>query len=185
VRDGNYPLLPRPTILDNTNWKKPNGEPARLYFWHDATQFNGYPYITANQSGFKLSRNFCCGDIYLPPFSIGVDPGTLIAVVSFRAPADGALLIVYSFMHLDCHGGNGINYYVDYNGKRMRNLATGLLKSSSCDTPDTTGSQVIPKVRVKVGDRINFIIDDNGDYSYDTSALTAKITYTPDLPPPP
>jgi hypothetical protein len=185
VRDGNYQPLPKPTILDE-NWTS-NGKPVKIYYWHDASQFNGYPYIAANQSRAELSRGGCCGAIFQPPFSMMVDPGTLLPVVSFLAPYDGVVLINYSFTHIDCHGGNGINYYVDFNGRgrKTKNLASGHLQSSSCETPDTTGSQVFPHVRVNTGDRINFIIDNNGEYQYDSSALTARVTYVPVPPPPP
>jgi hypothetical protein len=174
IRDGNYALLP--DVLLSQDWQD-NGTPAKVFYWHDAAQFNGYPYIGANTTNDVLSRGGCCGDIFLPAHSLIIDSGTLLPVLAFRSPVDGPVTIEYTFTHIDCHGGNGINYYVDVQHRRKyRNLATGLLKSASCDSPATTGDQIIPDVQVKSGDRIYFIIDNNGDYTFDQSALRARVS---------
>lgn len=175
LRDGAYTLLPEVTPVDL--WQTDDGTTVTLSLWNNPDLV--YPVISANTTTTRLHRNYCCGNVYLAPRSIFVDPGTQVAVLSFLAPTGGQATVTYSFTDIDCHGGNGINWYVDKNSGLQRDLASGFLQSTNCDDSQyaTTGLQTL-SVRVKKGDRINFIIENAGDYFFDSSELTATISLT-------
>ena len=175
LRDGAYTLLPEVIPVDV--WQTDNGTAVTLSVWYNPDL--GYPAISANRTNARLHRDYCCGNVYLAPRSIFVDPGTQVAVLSFLAPIGGQTTVTYSFTDIDCHGGNGINWYVDKNSGLQRDLASGFLQSINCDDSQyaTTGLQTL-SVRVKRGDRINFIIENGGDYTFDSSELTATISLT-------
>lgn len=177
-RDGNYALLPE-TFTDDNEWQLPDGSFATLYFWDNTNR--QYPYVSANETDQMLARtNGCCGPVYLPPKHLFIDTGSQMTVLSFLAPMTGTISVAYSFTHIDCHGGNGINWYVDKNSGLKKDLAHGSVYTLEiyCDPSQyATAKGTIKRVKVKKGDRINFIEDNNGDSLFDSSAVTAKIKY--------
>ena len=175
ARDGNYALLPLAST-DAADWQNDGGTTVPLDYWSNPG-FN-YPLISANTTRKRLHRDYGYGNVYLAPKSLFIDPGYQVAVVSFLSPKRGTATVTYSFTDIDCHGGNGIDWYVDKNSGLTRDLASGVLASTNCDDTQyaTTGVQQL-QVKVRKGDRINFIIDDAGDYTFDSSAMTATVSF--------
>ena len=175
--DGNYTLLPKAST--DTNWKNGAGNTVTLNYWSNPGFF--YPLISANTAKGRLHRDYGHGPVYLPAKSIFVDPGTQIAVLSFRSPTTGAATVDFSFTDIDCHGGNGINVYVIKDSAGVETSLYGgsvFSDSSHCAASKyaSTGAQSVP-VSLKKGDRITFIVGNNGDYSYDSTAITASVSF--------
>lgn len=175
TRDGHYTLLPH-VDEDDADWLTDRGKAVPVFTWD--TDGPSYPFIGANTTNKNLHRNYCCGDVVLPARSMFEDPGTQIGVLSFLSPRKGVATVTYSFTDIDCHGGNGIEWYVDKNSGLKKDLDSGFLQSTACDFSQyaTTGLKTL-HVRVKRGDRINFIIDNAGDYTFDSSAFTADVSF--------
>jgi hypothetical protein len=96
-------------------------------------------------------------------------------VVSFLVPKSGTVTVKYSFTDIDPYGGNGVNWYVDLNSGVAGDLYSGTIDSTPGHA-STTGKQSF-QIAVSQGDRLNFIIDANGNYDFDSTAMTAIITY--------
>ena len=92
-----------------------------------------------------------------------------LVVLSWLSQATTNLNIDFSFSDLDPNGGNGIAWFVEVNN------SSNTLNSGAIGNGGATGSMNLSNVAVKAGDRINFVIDPNGDYSYDSTRITATI----------
>ncbi len=177
TRDGNYTLLPisEPTDAPWYDW----GEPLVLDRWYPQP-VDVCPCIgPVNKFARPLVSNFGAGPIIAPPRSITEHPSSSSdigdTVVSFLVPKTGAVTVKYSFTDIDPYGGNGVNWYVDLNSGVAGDLYSGMIDSTPGHV-GTTGKQSF-QIAVSQGDRLNFIIDSNGDYSFDSTAMTAIITY--------
>jgi len=174
TRDGNYTLMPS-SSPSGTQWYK-GTTPVAVSIWTQSgpgTSAN----IAANKRGAALTTNFCCGTVTWAKHSLYMNPAEPgDDVVSFLAPRSGAVTITYSFTDMDPYGGNGIRWYVDLNAGTTADLASGALDSTSAASLATTGVQTI-NISVHKGDRVNFIVDSNGDAAFDSTAVTATVAY--------
>lgn len=166
VRDGSYVLLPT------------NSDPRPL--WNPATPYwnlNGsqLPAIGVNRSGAAipivppfLPFSWPDGVVWLHPTD------SRIAVVSWLSPVSGPVDIDFTIADIDPNGGNGVRWYLDLND------SSGELISGALAAGQSAGAQSLVDVQVNVGDRINFVIDANGDFGFDSASLIATISYVPE-----
>jgi uncharacterized repeat protein (TIGR03803 family) len=173
-RDGNYSLLPY-VEPSGTQWYE-NDEPIKLSMWFSYPDNANGPCMFANKDHSQLTE--LNGEIALPPLSIYEHPSTLSGtsdtVLTFLAPNAGEVKVTYSFTHIDADGGQGIDWYIDLNSGVNGDLYSGYLP---CCKVNGTGPLHFD-VEVKKGDRINFIVAaHNGDFDYDSTALTASVDY--------
>jgi hypothetical protein len=177
TRDGNYMLLTYVEEAGNVDWSY-WGKLIALPGWFSQPTAAFCPYITANQFSMPLEVNFGAGPIIVPARSIIGHPSTTSdvgdTVVSFLVPKAGTVTVTYSFTDIDPYGGNGVNWYVDLNSGAAGDLYSGTVDS----TPGHVGTATKSfQIAVSQGDRLNFIIDSNGDYGFDSTAVRATITY--------
>jgi hypothetical protein len=174
TRDGNYALMPS-TSPSGAQWYRGKAK-AKVTIWTQSGP-DSSANMAANKNAMAQTANFCCGTVTWPAHSIYANPSSPgDDVLSFLAPKTGTATVQFSFTDIDPYGGNGIRWYVDLNAGTSGDLASGSLDSTSPSSLSTTGVQsiVVPVVK---GDRINFIIDADGDDSFDSTAITATITY--------
>lgn len=177
TRDGNYTLLP---ISEPTD--------ATWYNWGDAFVPNRwYPQPVdvcpcigpVNKLTIPLVSNFGFGPIIAPARSIIEHPSSSSdvgdTVISFLVPKAGTVTVTYSFTDIDPYGGNGVNWYVDLNSGVSGDLYWGTVDSTPGHL-STTGDKKF-QVTVAEGDRLNFIIDSNGNFDFDSTAMRAIIAY--------
>jgi len=177
TRDGDYTLLTF-TAPPSPGWSDGSGPVAETY-WFVTASNEVCPCLGANQLAVPLTTNYCCGPVILPAGSIFEHPSTLgdlgDTVLSFLVFMSGTVTVNYSFTDIDPYGGNGINWYVDLNSGVAGDLFSGTVDSTPGHI-STTGPQSF-RLQVIKGDRINFVIDANGDASYDSTAIRASVTY--------
>jgi hypothetical protein len=177
TRDGNYMLLPYNVPTGSATWYD-WGKPILLPPWFSESDASSCPCIYANQFSIPLIVNLGFGPIVLPARSIGEHPSTTSTVgdtvLSFLAPKAGTVAVTYSFTDIDPYGGNGVNWYVDLNSGAAGDLYSGTVDSTPGHVGATTGSfQIV----VSQGDRLNFIIDSNNNYDFDTTAVRVTVAY--------
>jgi hypothetical protein len=170
MRDGNYTLLP--TFTDAAGTWIPSNPGA----W---TLVGTIPEIGVNQTGSDAT--FVPGPgskaFTWPNNTMSVHPGpgpADLVVLSWLSPASSLLNINFSFSSLDPNGGNGIAWFVDLN-------ATDLSWGSYPDG-GASGMMTLNNIFVNAGDRINFIVDPNGDFFFDSTQVTAMISSVAGVP---
>jgi hypothetical protein len=94
-----------------------------------------------------------------------------IVVVGWRAPSAGKARISWEVADRDGGGGNGVVWYVDLRTA----TAHWKLASGTVENGGRTDMQVLPLLAVSAGDRIFFVIDPNGEYSWDSTRLVARV----------
>ena len=177
TRDGNYMLLPynEPSASPWYNW----GEPISVPGWFSQPSDLLCPCIGANKLTIPLVENLGFGPIIGPARSILEHPSVTSnvgdTVVSFLVPQAGTVTVTYSFTDIDPYGGNGIDWYVDLNSGLSGDLYSGTVDSTPGHL-STTGDKKF-QVTVAEGDRLNFIIDSNGNFDFDSTAMRAIIAY--------
>jgi hypothetical protein len=177
TRDGNYLLLPNNGPSGSTwyNW----GEPNSLPMWFSQPNTVLCPCIGANKLTIPLVSNFGFGPIVGPPRSILEHPSVTSdvgdTVLSFLVPKAGTVTVTFSFTDIDPYGGNGIDWYVDLNSGLAGDLYSGTVDSTPGHL-STTGDKKF-QIIVAEGDRLNFIIDSNGNFDFDSTAMRAIIAY--------
>jgi hypothetical protein len=72
------------------------------------------------------------------------------------------------------NGGNGIRWFLE------KNNASSTIRSGTLGNGSASGSQTVTGLAVVPGDRINFIVDPNGDYSFDSTRIAGSITIIPE-----
>ena len=161
-RDGDYPLLDVRSG-DNQPWSPPPGD---AFFGAAAD----YVWIGANLTGSELTL----AKAHWPADTIAAHPpGVGLVVLSWQAPSDGVADVDYGFADADPGGAGGIRWYVEHNDQ-AQTLDTGVVAEG--------GATVLMHrdgVVVKAGDRINFIVDPNGEFSGDTTIVHAAVTLRP------
>jgi len=165
VRDGNYTLV-NDYGLQSTTW-----DPA-VYCWTF-----GYAGFCANNSGAPI--NFI-GNAYAfqwPDATLAIHPPQNgLSIVSWLCPRDGTVNLQYSFDDIDPNGlgrgGSGIKWFVDL-GASSGSLDSGLISEGEVGS----GMLALRNISVMAGDRINFIVDPNDDFHFDTTGFTAKIDF--------
>ncbi len=168
VRDGIYPLLPTFTAAAGT-WS-----PTNPGAW---TLGGTIPEIGVNQTGSDATfiPGPGSGPFTWPNNTMSVHPGPAeLVVLSFLSPSTSFFNIDFSFSDLDPNGGNGINWFVDLN---TTNLSMG-----SFGNGGASGMMNLNNIFVNAGDRINFIVDPNGDFFFDSTQVTATISSAAGVP---
>jgi len=165
VRDGVYGLMP--DSGNQTIW-----DPA-TFCWIANNQAG----IGANASaqpiryvGNQYGFDWPSATIWMHPLQNG------LTILSWLSPRDGVVAVSYSFDDIDANGvsrgGNGIKWFVEINDENGT-LDSGTINEGGAGT----GALQINNVSVKSGDRINFVIDPNGNYLFDSTGVTANISY--------
>jgi hypothetical protein len=179
TRDGNYTLLPY-VEPSSPQWYD-QGKKVAVFSWFPQPKNTYCPCIEANKSTSPLTANYGHGPIVLPSLSILEHPSTSSpvgdTVLSFLVPKKGKVTVTYSFTDIDPYGGNGINWYVDLNSG-VGDLYSGTVHSTA-GRIDSSGQRHF-EVEVVKGDKLNFVIDSNGDFGYDSTAVRATVVYQAD-----
>jgi hypothetical protein len=165
VRNGSYPLLPAFNAASGT-WS-----PTNPGAWNSG---GNIPQIGVNQTGSDAT--FVSGPHFTwPNNTMDVHPGPAeLVVLSWLSPASSFWNINFSFSSLDPNGGNGIAWFVDLN---TTNLSSGSYRDGGA-----SGVMNLNNVFVNAGDRINFIVDPNGDFFFDSTKVTATINSVAGVP---
>ncbi len=178
TRDGNYALLPYVEHASTQWYNDQDKKIAKLGWFAQPSNQNG-PCIFTNKRATPIITYSGRDRLVLPKRSIYEHPSTVgtvgDTVLSFLVPTTGTVTVKYRFTDIDRYGGNGINWYVDLNSAINGDLYSGTVDSYGRDK-GTTGIQSF-QIAVVEGDRLNFVIDSNGDYYFDSTAITAIITY--------
>jgi len=162
LRDGNYTLLPGYTPAEGT-WS-----PVNPGAW------SGVPQVGVNRTGSDAT--FTNGPAFVwPNNSMLVHPGSIeLVILSWLAPSSGLANIVYSFRDLDPNFNNGVLWFVE------RNNANTTLNSGTFANGGASGTLSLVNVPVNAGDRLNFIVDPNNDFFFDSTQVSATITFVPE-----
>ena len=161
VRDGNYLLLP--TYAPWSSWTPTNPEA-----W--VSPSGDIPVIGVNQTGSNVTHAGAFPFTW-PNGTMLVHPGPGEDVVlSWLSPSTSLININFSFSSLDPNGGNGVAWFVE------KNSGLDTLSSGSYADGGTSGNMSLSGIPVIAGDRINFIVDANGDFFFDSTKLTAMIS---------
>jgi len=165
IRDGNYSLLPAYGDGDG-DWT-PNDPGA----W---TLNNTVPELGVNRSAGDVF--YASGPLFTwPRDAMLVHPGVdQLVLVSWLSPTATLLNISFSFSDLDPNGGNGIRWFVE------KNNANSTIRTGTLGNGSVSGTQTVTGLSVVPGDRINFIVDPNGEYSFDSTKIAASITIVPE-----
>jgi hypothetical protein len=159
LRDDSYALLttnsdPLPV------WNPPTP------FWHTGT--GDVPGVGVNRSGAPIPINGSPVFSW-PDETVWMHPGNSgLAVVSRSSPTSTAVDVQFSFSDMDPNGGNGVLWFVDL-GDSSGNLASGTLSGGG------SGLQKLTIISMTAGDRLNFVIDSNGNEFFDSTEFTATV----------
>lgn len=165
-RDGSYDLL-----TANSD-PRPQWNPATPYWNLNNPLRDFLPSVGVNRSGVAIPNAPPNLPFTWPNNTVWMhtDNGGLV-VVSWLSPTSGAVDLVFSFADIDANGGDGIRYFVDRNNSTGQ-LATGVLLNGG-----TSGVLTLTNVAVGAGDRINFLVDPNGNHFFDSTAFTATVAF--------
>ena|SRR2546425_11806156 len=161
ARDGNYQLVPTFSSDIVETWS-----PSDPGAW----RVQGYlPSIGVNNTGTDITVTGT--GVNWPNGAMLVHPGAdQLVVVSWLAASDGSADINFSFTSRHAVCGDGVQWFVELNNTAAT-LGTGFI-----DAGMSTGSRRVSGVRVRSGDRINFIVGPRGGNGCDSTQLTATIT---------
>lgn len=163
-RDGSYQLL-------ETYGEKVIFEPA-ISHWKTSIFANigvnsleqSAKYVGSNET-FFWDKN----TIWVHP------PNGGLVVISWLSPKDGSINMDYSFKDIDPNTitniSTGVRWFVE-NGD-----SNSTLDSGEIDQGGDTGLIGLSNIAVKNGDRINFVVDPNGNYNLDSTGITVVINY--------
>jgi hypothetical protein len=178
TRDGNYTLLPYVERW-GYQWYNDQGEKIVKFGWFAQPSNGTYPGICANKRATPITTYYGSHRIVLPKRSIFEHPSTISTVgdtvLSFLVPTSGTVTVKFRFTDIDPYGGNGINWYVDLNSEINGDLYSGRVHSHSGHIA-TTGTRSF-QIAVVEGDRLNFVIDSDGEFHYDSTAVKAIVAY--------
>lgn len=184
-----YTLLPK--VHKEKGWLDIDNHPYKLPQWYlKGPKGTILPGISGNTAtvgdqGFNLHRDDGDGPVYLGGKSLVLNPGgtdgTHDVVLSFRAPKSGLVEVDYQFTDIDCHGGNGIAWYIDVDGASGHTTAaSGTLDSDSNSCEPEQYDEIIDDAIVSLskGDRLNLVVDSNGsDAQFDRTQVRATVRY--------
>jgi hypothetical protein len=161
THDGNYTLLPAYTHTRNFT------VPIGVWNRND----NEIPHVGLNLSGNSTYTGG--GGVFTwPNGALVMHPGrNELVVLSWLSPEQRRVWIRCSFTSINRNGGNGIKWSVDQNATPLKSGQYGYFGKS--------GWIIMDSIPVNAGDRINFIVDPNGDYQYDSTQVRAYISYHP------
>lgn len=166
TRDGDYILFPYYTQDPRSGWS-----PERPYFWNEGSG-DYTPILGYNNLGSDITHN----TLVWPSETLFLHPGRYgqLAVLSWLSPTSAMIDISFNFSDIDSGGGNGVNWFVELNG------ASNTLASGNFGNGGSSGLTMLSNVAVEAGDRVNFILDMNGGYEYDSTGIYAAITQVPE-----
>ena len=175
VRDGNYDLLPEVGVISYglIGWNPAGGE---------GTAAAGYSCVGVNLTGSDITTPFFlpAGQSAIVPIGISATTANRgLAVVSWLAPRDGEVEIRYLFNHIDRRdngGGGGVNWYLDL-GSSAGAIDSGYIHINST-------SVMTNRVAVAQCNRINFVLDADGNMNNDWVRLFAEVEYVSQAPQP-
>ncbi|HMJ05468.1 MAG TPA: LamG domain-containing protein [Chthoniobacterales bacterium] len=135
---------------------------------------------SVNTTNHDIIFNFCCGP--LAPVApgemvLGVNASNRSAVVRWTAPMSGNYTYHADWHDIDPYGGDGAAGYVVINGQQAfgQSWANG----------SNHGAATTAAVALVAGDTIDFLLNPNGDISYDTTRVTFTVVTGGTPPPPP
>jgi len=171
-RVGTYDLLT--TFSNQGNWT-----PVTEQWNRNAGEQFGIPAVAVNKTGGDISWTGNNSGFEWPTDTIWMHPKSNgLVVVSWLSPFSGTVDIEFLFKDIDLGsvggGVTGINWFVDKNdssGGLVSALASGGFTNGG-----ESGLQTTNGVSVNAGDRLNFIVDANGSFFFDSTAFTATIT---------
>jgi hypothetical protein len=134
----------------------------------------GVPGMGVNISESPVIYNFGFGPLVpLNPGEISMHPQVgQHAVVRWTAPADGDYTINSHWEDQDPHGGSGAAGYVVINGV----IVAGGPWANGVGNGFTDTDRTVPLV---AGDVVDFVLDANGDFTFDTTKFNATVTPEP------
>jgi len=163
---GNSPVQPIP------------GVPSSVQYWQSSAPQSLVPIVGEN---FGNAATTCCGTVLIPTGVLWVHPGASTdVIVQWTAPTTGTYDIASSFALLD-NNPTGILAEIFKNG--------GSLFSQVISSPAANlGTQaygpavkfVQDNVSLQAGDTLSFVVNNNGLFYDDSTALTATITAVPE-----
>jgi hypothetical protein len=130
---------------------------------------------TANTLGEELT----IATFRLPARSISVHPGPAShALVSWRSPIAGKVRVSGRVADGDPQCGNGIAWAIDHVSLSVaRGLATGeVANGAAMSLGQGKGADKLASLDVRPGDRVDFIVMRNGEYSCDTTTVELVIS---------
>jgi len=150
------------------------GPPAGTSGWRVA----GVPAIGLNSTGAdQFFIGFGPGAQFTwPAGALYMHPGAAtLAVVSWRSPTAAWLTISARFADIDANRnfGDGVAWSVE------KNSGANTLAAGSFANGGNSGAISLSNILVAAGDRIRFVVGNNGDYQGDSSSLVATITASP------
>jgi hypothetical protein len=163
AHDGNYAPLPNPvanfeggTGLVGFSGSNPSG---------CSTGSVGLPFVAINTSAQAANG---CGTWQVPSHAVDLHPwATQMAIVGWKSPIDGSVVISGGVVDLDPACGNGINWSIDHT---TTPVASGTIPNG--------GRAALPNglsVSVAAGEFLYFLIDANGDISCDSTGFEVTI----------
>jgi len=146
------------------------GQPGLFDWYDDLTAGSAF----INTTSATIYGTPCAPNQVLQPHVALAHPGSANDVMyAWQSPITGTVAISGGVSDADCGGGNGVNWYV---AKDATDIDSGSVSCSSTSfTPGLSTS-------VSAGDVLYFIIDPNGDYSYDATQIDVTLNATPAPP---
>jgi hypothetical protein len=129
-----------------------------------------------NTTTTSFAGSPCATTQHLPPSAFVADPSDQsaeLAVVGWKSPIAGNVSVSGAFTDRDAGGGNGVSWYVHKNGDASA-LASGKVNSTT-SPPTDSGAFAISSLSVAVGDYLYFIVDRDGNGSWDLTQLDVTI----------
>ena len=172
IRDGNYPLIEDfaagllLTCAGEPMHASPGPDPQ-------AWQVSGQtPWVAVNTSGVDQSLQDWERTIVWPKDAILVHPPENgLVVVSWLSPSDGLANVDFAFADMNpAGGGNGIAWYVELNDSN-ETLGSGIIERGG----SPTGNLSFTDIKIAVGQRLNFIVNANGDHRCDWTYFEGSV----------
>lgn len=170
------------TSNPNGVWSYGYGTPGSFHLYNTSntsggttawteSSLGGLPVILHNPSGFTGSTNS------VPGTELALHPGPAItgedSILEFIAPTSGVYDLTSSFTRRDnTSNGNGTNVGVYLDGVALLG-ATDYLSNTSGHTPFVYDNSLLSLVG---GDVLMFDVNNHGEYSFDTTGVTANLS---------
>jgi len=161
TRGGHYALLPAygQDVIETWTPTDPDAWRVQSYL----------PAIGVNRTGADVT--IIGTGLTWPAGTMLAHPGSgQLVILTWTAPSEARATINFSFTSLHATCGNGIAWFVE------RNDDSATLASGTIPRGASSGAHSLSGVRVRAGDRINFVVDPNSDFICDSTKLTATVT---------
>lgn len=156
---------------------EPISVPPTVQYWQSSNPSSLVPIVGKNSG----PTTTCCNTVLIPPGVLWVHPGdSSDVIVQWKAPTAGTYDIASSFALLD-NQPTGVLAEIFMNGVSLFNH---VISSPAANL----GTQVygpavnfaLNDVSLHLGDTLSFVVNNNGQYFDDSTALTATITAVPE-----